>query len=64
VLLTGVSFAEYPFLFLRTGDTGGVVAGSLVLPFVLLVLVRTALLVIFCIALYRKLRQEPIPDAS
>jgi hypothetical protein len=64
VLLTGVSFAEYPFLFLRTGDTGGVVSGGLVMPFVMLVLVRTGLLIIFCIVLYRKLRQEPIPDAA
>lgn len=64
VLLTGVSFAEYPFLFLRTGDTGGVISGGLAMPFVMLVLVRTGLLVIFCFALYRKLRQEPIPDAA
>ncbi len=60
VLLSLVTFAEYPFLFLRTGDTGGVISGALVPPFVVLVLARTAILVGFCVALYRRLRQEPL----
>ena len=30
VLLALVTFAEYPFLFIRTGDTGGVITGALV----------------------------------
>ncbi len=64
VLLSAVSFAEYPFLFIRTGDTDGVITGGLLPPFVALVLARTALLVTFCFALYRKLRQQPIPDAA
>lgn len=62
VLLTFLTFAEYPLLFLRTGDTGGVITGALVMPFAALVLARTAILVGLCAALYRKLRQEPIPQ--
>ncbi len=63
VLLIFLSFAEYPLLFLRTGDTGGTITGALVMPFAVLVIARTALLVGLCVALYRRLRQEPIPDA-
>lgn len=58
VLLSLVVFAEYPFLFIRTGDTGGVISGSLVMPFTLLVIARTAILIGYCAALYRRLRQE------
>ncbi len=61
VLLSALVFAEYPVLFMRTGDTGGVISGSQVAPFVVLVLSRTALLVGVCVALYGKLRQEPLP---
>lgn len=57
VLLTIATFAEYPFLFIRTGDTGGVISGALQTPFVVLVLARTAILVGICLALYRRLRQ-------
>jgi hypothetical protein len=64
VMLSLVTFAEYPFLFIRTGDTGGEITGALVIPFVILVLARTALLVGVCVALYQKLRQEPIPDKT
>lgn len=60
VLLAGVTFAEYPFLFVRTGDTGGTISGALVSPFVMLVLARMAILVGICIALYRRLRQEAV----
>ncbi len=59
-MLTFVTFAEYPFLFIRTGDTGGAIAGVLVMPFVVLVLTRTAILVGLCVALYQKLRQESV----
>jgi hypothetical protein len=62
VMLSLVTFAEYPFLFIRTGDTGGEIIGALVMPFAILVLARTALLVGICVALYQKLRQEPVPD--
>jgi hypothetical protein len=62
VMLSLVTFAEYPFLFIRTGDTGGEIAGALVMPFTILVLVRTGILVSACVALYQRLRQEPIPE--
>jgi hypothetical protein len=58
VLLSFITFAEYPFLFIRTGDTGGVVTGSLVPLFVILIVLRTGILVVYVVALYRKLRQE------
>lgn len=61
VLLSLVTFAEYPFLFIRTGDTGGVITGDLVPPFVALVLARTVILIGICFALYKRLRQEPVP---
>ncbi len=60
LLLTLLTFAEYPALFVRTGDTGGEIAGALVLPFALLVLLRTALLVGLAVALYRVLRREVV----
>ncbi len=60
VMLSLVTFAEYPFLFIRTGDTGGVISGALVAPFALLVVARTALLVGVCVGLYQRLRQEPV----
>lgn len=62
LMLNLLVFAEYPFLFIRTGDTGGTVTGALMMPFALLVLARTALLAGTCVALYRILRQEPIPN--
>ena len=60
VMLSLLTFVEYPFLFIRTGDTGGEIVGTLVMPFVILILARTFFLVGFCIALYQRLRQEPV----
>ncbi len=60
LLLSLIAFTEYPLLFIRTGETGGVITGSLVLPFTLLVLARTAILVGLVVALFLKLRQ-PAP---
>ena len=60
VVLSLVTFIEYPMLFIRTGDTGGVISGGLVAPFTLLVVSRTLILVGLCIAFYQRLRQEPI----
>jgi hypothetical protein len=60
ILLSLVTFAEYPFLFIRTGDTGGVITGALVTPFVILVLSRTLILIGICVGLYRRLRQEAV----
>ncbi len=58
VLLSLVTFTEYPFLFIRTGDTGGEITGTLVTPFAALVLARTVILVGICVAQYRILRQS------
>lgn len=60
VVLSFLVFAEYPVLFIRTGDTGGEIAGPLVMPFAVLVISRTVILIGVCIALYQTLRQEPI----
>lgn len=64
VLLSLLSFAEYPFLWARTGDLNppGVMGGALLMPFVLIVVMRTLILVGIAIAFYQKLRQEPIPE--
>ncbi len=58
VLLSLVTFTEYPFLFIRTGDTGGEIGGTLMTPFAALVLARTVILVGICVAQYRILRQS------
>lgn len=58
VLLSIVTFVEYPFLFIRTGDTGGEIVGSLVTPFAALVVARTVILIGVCVGLYRILRQS------
>lgn len=56
VLLSLLVFAEYPFLFIRTGDTGGVISSdALLTPFRGLVIGRTLILVGVCVALYRRL---------
>jgi hypothetical protein len=59
-LLSLATFAEYPLLFIRTGDTGGEITGALVMPFVMLVLARTGLLVGLGAAFYQRLREEPV----
>lgn len=60
LVLAGVTFAEYPVLFIRTGDTGGEITGALMTPFVGIIILRTVILVALCVALYLKLRQEPV----
>lgn len=60
VILSLVTFVEYPLLFIRTGDSGGVIEGALALPFAVLVLARTAILLGLCVAFYQRLRQEPV----
>ncbi|GAB4508918.1 MAG: hypothetical protein OHK0046_02810 [Anaerolineae bacterium] len=60
VVLTLLVFAEYPLLFIRTGDTGGVITGVLRAPFAVLIISRTFILIGVCLALYQTLRQEPI----
>jgi hypothetical protein len=58
LLLSLTAFAEYPFLFIRTGDTGGEISGALRAPYTILVLARTAILVGVGVGLYRILRQQ------
>jgi len=62
LLLSLIAFTEYPLLFIRTGDTGGVIAGPLRTPFVVLVLVRTAILAGLAFVLYRRLRAPTVED--
>jgi hypothetical protein len=59
VVLSLLAFAEYPFLFVRTGDTGGLMLPGtpLFLPWVLTVLLRTGLLAMVTVMFYGKLRQ-------
>jgi hypothetical protein len=64
IVLSGLSFTEYPLLFIRTGDTEtpGVISGALLSPFVMVVLARTLLLVGVAVAFYQRLRQEAVTD--
>lgn len=62
LVLSVLVFAEYPVLFIRTGDTGGQIVGPLVVPFAGLVIARTLCLVAICVALYGQLRQMPIHE--
>lgn len=48
------SFVEYPVLFMRTGDSG-TITGALVLPYALLVLLRTLILSVLGVMLYQSL---------
>lgn len=59
VVLSLMAMIEYPFLFVRTGDTGGLMLPGtpLFLPWVLAVLLRTGLLMMVVGLLYGKLRQ-------
>ena len=59
LLLGGVSFLEYPVLFMHTGETGGEIAGALLLPYVAAILMRTGLLIGVAAALYRRLTEPP-----
>ncbi|MCS6836045.1 MAG: hypothetical protein NZ750_08515 [Anaerolineae bacterium] len=63
VMLSVLAFVEYPFLFIRTGDAGGVFQPShpSFSLWVLVVLARSAILVGLGWAFYRKLRQQPNP---
>lgn len=61
VMLSVLAFVEYPYLFVRTGSSGGqILPGSdLFLPWVVVVLARTGLLSVIAILCYQKLRQQP-----
>lgn len=66
VMLSVLAFVEYPFLFVRTGDTGGVFTPEH--PFfglwALVIVARTLILVGMGVAFYRKLRQAPNPELA
>lgn len=62
LLLSFLAFLEYPFIFIRTGD--GIIAGRLFLPWVMVVILRTVILIGVASAFYRKLRQAPNPELS
>lgn len=63
LMLAFLSFGEYPLLFARTGDTGGVISPAQLPVFTVLVLARTLILTGFAVALYRRLRiTEPSHD--
>lgn len=64
IVLSMAVFFEYPVLFVRTGDTDGVITGILQAPFIATILVRTAILVAVCVAFFGVLRQEPIPESE
>jgi hypothetical protein len=55
LVLGMLSFIEYPVLFMRTGQAGGEVEGALVIPFALLIVIRTLILGGVVAALYRRL---------
>lgn len=57
LMLSFATFAEYPFLFIRTGDTGGEISGALVAPYAIVIIARTGILVGLCVAFYNVLRQ-------
>ncbi|MBL8154304.1 MAG: hypothetical protein JNM70_08985 [Anaerolineae bacterium] len=61
LLLSFVTFAEYPFLFIRSD---GAIAGTLVPAFVMFVVARTMVLLALCVALYRLLRQSSDSSSS
>ncbi len=64
LLLSLVAFTEYPLLFVRTGDSGGVIAGPLVLPFITLILVRTLMLIGIVVGLVGILRRPARAEGS
>ncbi len=61
LVLAFVSFVEYPLLFSRTAETGGAIAPAQLPIFAAIILLRTAVLVGFAAALYRRLRHTSAP---
>jgi hypothetical protein len=55
-VLTFLSFVEYPLLFSRTAATGGAISPAQLPLYAAIILLRTALLIGFGVALYRRLR--------
>jgi len=65
-ILSLLAFIEYPFLFIRTGETGGEILpdSSLYMPWVVVILLRSVILVGVAVAFYQRLRQHPNPDLA
>ncbi|MDQ7035532.1 MAG: hypothetical protein Q9P01_12055 [Anaerolineae bacterium] len=64
VMLSILAFVEYPLILIRSADIP-LEPGSLIyLPWVLVVVLRTSLLLGICVAFYRKLRQSPNPELA
>lgn len=64
LMLSLVSFIEYPLLFMRTGDTGGAISGSQLPIFAVLIAIRTLILIGLAVGLYQLLRQERRPSQA
>lgn len=64
IVLSLLAFVEYPFIFIRMGDTGGVVTGTMFMPWALIVIARTVILAGLAYGFYRKLLEEPVPVAD
>jgi hypothetical protein len=63
LVLALLSFVEYPLLFSRTAATGGAISPAQLPLYTVIILLRTALLIGFGVALYRRLR-VPAVNAS
>jgi hypothetical protein len=59
-----ISLVEYPALFMRTAQTGGEIAGSLLLTYVMIIVVRTAALIGLAVALYRLLTRKEADERA
>ncbi|MBX3081063.1 MAG: DUF2029 domain-containing protein [Anaerolineae bacterium] len=64
LMLSLVSFIEYPLLFMRTGDTGGAISGAQLPIFAVLIAIRTLILIGLAVGLYQLLRQERRPSQA
>ncbi|MBN2305422.1 MAG: hypothetical protein JXQ72_13135 [Anaerolineae bacterium] len=58
LVIAFASFVEYPALFMRTAETNGEISGALVMPYVMIIVARTALLAGIVGALYMKLTED------
>jgi hypothetical protein len=64
IMLSVLAFVEYPLIFIRSADIPLEPGNLIFLPWVLVVILRTLLLVGICVAFYQKLRQSPNPELA
>jgi hypothetical protein len=66
VMLSLLAFVEYPFIFIRTAETNGIIdpTNSLFIVWVLVIVMRTLLLALVAYLCYQKLRQQPNPELA